>query len=140
MIKAERNECNAKMIRLVEYTMFSVFTEPLSHSTSRERGEVLERSSNDDGVLHGVILLEGLHKLSDSRTLLTNGDVNTVQLLLLILAIVPPLLVENDVDSNGGLSGLAVTDDQLTLTTANGNYGVNGLDASHHGLVDEMTG
>ena len=59
--------------------------------------------SNDDGVLHGVVLLEGLHELGDGRTLLTNGDVDTVQLLLLILAVVPPLLVEDGVDSDGGL-------------------------------------
>ena len=126
--------------------MLSVVTEPLSHGASREGGEVLKRSSlgsggsNDDGVFHGVVLLEGLHELSDSRTLLANSDVDAVQLLLLILAIVPPLLVEDGVDSDGGLSGLTVTDDQLTLTTTDGNHGVDGLDTSHHGLVNGTTG
>ena len=126
--------------------MLSIVTEPLSHSASRERGEVLERGglggsgSNDNSVLHGVVLLEGLDELSDSRTLLTDGNVNTVQLLLLILAVVPPLLVENGVDRDGSLSSLTVTDDQLTLTTTNRNHGVDGLDTSHHRLVDGTTG
>jgi len=43
--------------------VFSVVTEPLSHSTPREGGEVLERSglrggrSDDNRILHSVILL-----------------------------------------------------------------------------------
>jgi len=146
MIKAKRNEYSSDKHIITKHTMLPVITEPLSHSTSREGGEVLERSglrgggSNDDGVLHGIVLLEGLHELSDCRTLLTNGNVDTVQLLVLFLTIVPPLLVEDGVDSDGGLSGLTVTDDQLTLTTTNRNHGVDGFDASHHGLVDGTTG
>ena len=126
--------------------MLPVVTEPFSHSASREGGEVLKRGSlrgggsNDDGVLHSIILLEGLHELSDGRTLLTNGDIDTVQLLILFLTIVPPLLVEDGIDSDGGFSGLTVTNDQLTLTTTNGDHGVDGFDTSHHGLVDGTAG
>jgi hypothetical protein len=125
--------------------MLSVVTEPLSHSASREGGEVLKRSGfgggsgNDDGILHGIVLLEGLDELSDCRTLLTNGDVDAVQLLHLILTIVPPLLVEDGVDGDGGLSGLTVTDNQFTLTTTNGDHSIDGLDTGHHGLVDGTT-
>ena len=126
--------------------MLSVVTEPLSHSASREGGEVLKGSglggsgSNDDSVLHSIVLLESLYQLSDSRTLLTDGNVDTVQLLFLILTIVPPLLVEDGVDSDGGLSGLTVTNDQLTLATTDRNHGIDGLDTGHHGLVDGTTG
>ena len=108
--------------------------------------EVLERSSlrsgsgNDDGVLHGVVLLKGLDKLSDGRTLLTDGNVDAVKLLGLVVGVVPPLLVEDGVKSDGSLTGLTVTNDQLTLTTANGNHGVDGLETSLHGLVDGVTG
>ena len=125
--------------------MLSIVTEPFSHSASREGGEVLKRSglggcgSDDDGVLHGVVFLEGLHELSNSRTFLTNGNVDAVQLLHFVLAIVPPLLVKDGVDGDGGLSGLTVTNDQLTLTTTNGDHGVNGLDTGHHRLVDGAT-
>jgi hypothetical protein len=39
---------------------------------------------NDGGVLHGVVLLKSLDELSDGGTLLTNGDVDAVKLLLLV--------------------------------------------------------
>ena len=37
------------------------------------------------------------------------------------------LLVEDGVDGDGRLAGLAVADDQLSLTTADGNEAVDGL-------------
>lgn len=95
---------------------------------------------DDDGVLHGVVLLKGLDELSDGGALLTDGNVDTVELLGLVLAVVPPLLVEDGVKSDGSLTGLTVTNDQLTLTTADGNHGVDGLETSLHGLVDGLAG
>lgn len=126
-------------------TVLAVVTEPLSHSASRERSEVLERGGlrggggDNDGVLHGVVLLEGLDKLSNGGTLLANGDVDTVELLSLIIAVVPSLLVEDGVNGDSGLAGLTVTNDKLTLATTNRNHGVDGLETSHHGLVDGAT-
>ena len=111
-----------------------------------ERGKVLQRGSlggssgNDDGVLQGVILLKGLDELSDGGSLLTNGDVDTVELLGLVAGVVPTLLVEHGVQSDGSLTGLTVTNDQLTLTTANGNHGIDTLHTSLDGLVDGATG
>lgn len=49
-------------------------------------------------------------------------------------------LVKHGVESDGSLSGLTVTNDQLTLTTANGNHGVDGLETSLDGLTDGLTG
>lgn len=111
-----------------------------------ERSEVLEGSglgsggSDDDGVLHGVVLLEGLDELSDGGTLLTDGDVDAVKLLVLIGTVVPTLLVEDGIESDGSLAGLTITNDQLTLTTADGNHGVDGLETSLDGLVDGLAG
>ena len=48
--------------------------------------------------------------------LLTNCNIDTVELLLLVLAIIPTLLVENGVDSNSSLAGLMVTNNKLTLS------------------------
>lgn len=95
---------------------------------------------NDDGVLHGVVLLEGLDELSDGGTLLTDGDVDAVKLLGLIGGVVPTLLVEHGVKSDGSLTGLTVTNDQLTLTTADGNHGIDGLETSLDGLGDGLAG
>jgi hypothetical protein len=126
--------------------VLSVVTEPFSDGGSREGGEVLKGSgfgsggSDNDGVLHGVVLLEGLNELSDGRTLLSDSDVDTVELGGLVLSIVPSLLVEDSVDGDGGLSSLPVSDDQLTLSTSNGNHGVNRFESSQHGLRDGLTG
>ena len=124
----------------------AVVTEPLTNGATGERSNVLQGSSlgsggsNDDGVLHGVVLLKGLDELSDGGTLLTNGDVDGVELLLLLASLVPTLLVQHGVERNGSLSGLTVTNDQLTLTTADGHHGVDTLETSLDGLVDGLTG
>jgi hypothetical protein len=68
---------------------------PLSHGATGEGSKVLERSSlgggggNDGGVLHGVVLLKSLDELGDGGSLLTDGDVDAVKLLLLVGTLVP---------------------------------------------------
>jgi hypothetical protein len=117
-----------------------------THGGTGERSDVLKRSGlrsgggDNDGVLHGVVLLKGLDELGDGRTLLTDGDVDAVKLLGLVVGVVPPLLVEHGVKSDGSLTSLTVTNDQLTLTTADGHHGVDGLKTSLYGLVDRATG
>ena len=44
-------------------------------------------------------------------------------------------MVDDGVHDNGGLAGLAVTDDQLALATANRDQGINRLDAGLHRLM-----
>jgi hypothetical protein len=124
----------------------AVVTEPLTHGTASEGSKVLQgsglgsSSSNNDGVLHGIVLLKSLDELSNSGTLLTDGNVDTVELLGLVGSGVPALLVQHGVESDSGLTGLAITDDQLTLTTTDGNHGVDTLETSLDGLVDGTTG
>jgi hypothetical protein len=126
--------------------VLSIITEPFTHGGTGEGSDVLERSGlgggggDNDGVLHGVVLLKSLDELGDGGSLLTNGDVDAVKLLGLVLAVVPPLLVEHGVESDGSLTSLTVTNDQLTLTTADGNHGVDRLKTSLYGLVDGVTG
>ena len=127
-------------------TVASTVTEPLSHGRAGEGREVLQGCSlgggggNDDGVLEGIVLLQSLDELSDGGTLLTDGDVDTVELLGLVLAVVPSLLVEDGIEGDGGLASLTITNDQLTLTTSNGHHSVDGLETSLHRLVDGTTG
>lgn len=126
--------------------MAAVVTEPLTHGTTGERSNVLQRSglrgssSNDNGVLHGIVLLKGLDELSDGGSLLANGNVDTVELLGLVVGGVPSLLIEHGVKSDGSLSSLTVTNDQLTLTTTNWHHGVDTLHTSLDGLVDGLSG
>ena len=54
-------------------------------------------------------------------------------------------LVEDSVDGDGGLTGLTVADDELTLTTADRDHGVDGQQASlnrlaHRGTLDDTGG
>lgn len=108
-----------------DQSVLAVVTEPLAHSATREGSKVLERGSlggsrsDDDGVLHGVVLLKGLDELSDGRSLLANGNVDTVELLGLVGTVVPLLLVKNGVDGESGFTSLTVTNDKLSLTTTN---------------------
>ena len=77
-----------------------------------------------NGVCHCAVLLELRHDGAHGRKLLTNCDVDADEAL--------PLLIDDRVNSNGSLSRLSVTDDQLALTAADWNEGVNGLDAGLH--------
>ena len=48
------------------------------------------------------------------------------------------LLVDDRVDGDGGLAGLAVADDELALTPADRRHRVDGLDAGLQGLVHRL--
>lgn len=118
----------------------------LTHGAAGEGSNVLQGSGlgsgggNDDGVLHGVVLLKGLDELSDGGALLADGDVDAVELLGLVVAGVPALLVQDGVESDGGLAGLTIADNQLTLATADGHHGVDGLETGLDGLADGLAG
>lgn len=65
----------------------TVISEVLTNGASRVRSEELERSSlgsgggNDDGVVHGTGVGEDLNDVGNSRSLLTDGDVDAVKSL-----------------------------------------------------------
>jgi len=63
-------------------------------------------------VLHGAEALQGGPHLGDRRRPLPDGHVDADQVLA--------LLVDDGVQRDGGLPGLAVADDQLALTPADG--------------------
>ena len=81
-------------------------------------------------VLHGIGVSQPLDDLGHGRSLLTNGDVNAEQLLLIVSCIVEPLLVDDGVNGNCGFAGLTIANDQFTLTTTNGYQRIDGFDSS----------
>ena len=93
-----------------------------------ERGRVTGRGHDDDGVVEGAEVLQDLDGLGDRGVLLTDGDVDALHALA--------LLVQDRVDGDRRLAGLAVADDQLALTATHGRHGVDGLDAGLQGLGD----
>ncbi len=79
---------------------------------------------------HGAGFSERLHDLRDRRALLADGAVDADQIVLGV--------VDDGVEQDGGLAGLAVADDQLALAAADGNHGVDGLEAGGHGLAHAL--
>src|SRR6202040_4114667 len=47
--------------------------------------------------------------------------------------------VDDGVERDGGLAGLAVADDQFALAATNRNHAVNGLQPGGHGLAHRLT-
>ena len=94
-------------------------------------GADLARAGDDDGrVLHRAVLRELVDDAGDGRLLLPDGDVEAVNALA--------LLVDDRVDRDGGLAGLAVADDELALPAADRDHRVDGLDARLQRLLDRL--
>ena len=110
--------------------------ELLAHGDTGVRRQVLQRGrvrcggGDDDGVLHRAVLLQLGHHLRHGRLLLADGDVDADQVLA--------LLVDDRVDRDGRLAGLPVADDQLALAAADGDHGVDGLDARLHRRIHRL--
>ena len=73
---------------------------------------------------------ERLHNLRNRRTLLANRAVDADEVVL--------RRVDDGVERDGGLAGLAVADEQLALSAADGNHRVDGLDAGRHRLGNAL--
>jgi hypothetical protein len=71
-----------------------------------------EAGVDDDGVVHRAVLLERLDDARDGRFLLADGDVDAHHRVLGAPVL---LLVDDRVERDGGLAGLAVADDQFAL-------------------------
>src|SRR5690606_18918124 len=100
-----------------------------------EAGRVGGRGRDDRRVLESTRLLEGSAHRGDRRALLTDGDVDATDLLAGVARLPVGLLVDDRVDRDRRLAGLTVTDDPLTLTTADGDHRVDRLDAGLQRLV-----
>ncbi len=95
------------------------------------RRRVGGRSHDHDGVGHGASFFQGLDDLGDGGALLADGDVDADEIAALV--------VDDGVKGDGGLAGLAVADEQFALAAADGNHGIDGLDAGGHGLAHRLT-
>ena len=117
--------------------VLALMHEVLAHGTAGVGCDILQGrqlgrcSGHHDGVAHGTGLREALHQVCHGGTLLADGNVNAEHALA--------LLVDDGIGRDGGLAGLAVADDQLTLAAADGDHGVDGLDAGLQRLLDRLT-
>ena len=88
------------------------------------------RCGDHDAVLHGAVIRQRLHHLRDRRALLPDRAVDANH--------VAAALIQNRVEDDGGLAGLAVADDQFALAAADGNHRINGLDARLQRLAHRL--
>ncbi len=75
---------------------------------------------------HGAVLFELAHHVGDRALLLPDGDVDAFN--------AGALLIDDGVDGDRGLAGLAVADDEFALAAADRHHGVDGLEAGLHRL------
>ena len=105
-------------------------TEVLADGSSGKRSEILHgsrvgsRSSHHDGIVHRPLLTQCIHDAGHGRTFLTDGHVDTVHR---ISCLVVGTLVDDGIDGDGRLTCLTVADNQLTLSAADRNHGIDSL-------------
>src|SRR6267142_6912392 len=119
----------------------AVVAEILAHGAAGERRDVLHRrrigrgGGHDDGIFQRALLFEHLDELGDGRTLLADRDIDAIQLDVLVAGGVEWLLVQNGIERDRGLAGLAVADDQLALAAADRDQRIDRLEAGRHRFV-----
>ena len=107
--------------------VLALIHEVFAHGAAGVRRDILQRSQlrgscgDNDGIVHGAAAGERIDELGDGRALLADGDIDADDVLA--------LLVQNGIRCDDGLAGLAVADDELALAAADGDHGVDGLDA-----------
>src|SRR5450631_3074771 len=122
----------------------AVVAEVFAHGAAGERRDVLHRrrigrgGGDDDGIFQRALLFQHLDELRDGGALLADRDVHAIQLDLLVAGGVERLLVQDGVERDRGLAGLAVADDQLALAAADRDQRVDRFQAGRHRLVDRF--
>ena len=115
--------------------------EILSDGSPGERRIILHRGGvgrsrrYDDSIVHGSLCAQGFNDGRDGRTLLPDGHVDAVDGLSRLEA---AALIDDGVDGEGGLSGLAVADDELALAAADWNHRIHSLEACLQRLGDRF--
>ena len=127
-----------------DHGVHAVVAEVFAHGAAGERRQELHRrrigrgGGDDDRVFQRALLLQHLDELRDGRALLADRDIDAVQLDLLVGLRVERLLVEDGVERDRGLAGLAVADDQLALAAADRDERVDRLQPRRHRLVHRL--
>eukprot|EP01084_Bolivina_argentea_P281735 482109_1 len=121
--------------------MATAVHEVLTHGDTGVGGKELETSGlgggggHDGGVVQGTVGLEETVDTGDVGATLANGDVDGDDGVLGQNLLVHADLVDDGGDGNGGLTGLAITNNQLTLTTTDGDHGIDGLETGQDVVV-----
>ena len=90
------------------------------------------RRGHHHRVIHRAVLLELADHRRNGRVLLPDRDVDAPD--------ARALLIDDGVDRDRGLAGLAVADDELALAPADRDHRVDGLEPGLHRLPDRLAG
>ena len=126
----------SRVLRTCGLAVFAVVDEVLAHCSTGHRRDVLQRSGigsrcgHDDRVLHGVVALKSLHNAGNRGSLLTDRNIDADHVFV--------FLVDDGVDGDSGLTGLAVANDKFALATSDRNHGVDSHDTGLHRLVNRL--
>src|ERR1700726_2662449 len=122
----------------------AVVAEIFAHGAAGERRDVLHRrrigrgGRDDDRIFQRALLLQHLDELGNRRPLLADRDIDAIELDLLVGLGVERLLVQDGVERDRGLAGLAIADDQFALAAADRDQRIDRLEAGRHRLVDRF--
>ena len=118
--------------------ILALMHEKLCHSCTGIRCNILQRrrfaggSGYQDRIIHSSIFCQCINDLGDRRGLLTDSHIYTDHIFT--------PLIDDRICGNGCLTGLTVTDDQLTLAAADGKHGVNGQNTGLQRYGNGFTG
>lgn len=93
-----------------DQSMFTIISKVFTHSTPRIWGQVLQRSSvrgsgrYNNGVVDSTSICQTFQDLGNCGSLLSNSNVDTVQLLLFIISIIESFLIDDSVDGQSSFS------------------------------------
>src|SRR5208282_3439137 len=122
----------------------AVVAEELANRAPGKRGEELHwrrvrrGGCDDDGIFERAVLLQHLDELRNRRTLLSDGDVDALKLLVFVITLVQRFLIEDGVERDCGLAGLAVADDELALAAADRDHRVDRLEPGRHRFAHRL--
>src|SRR5450631_2211633 len=122
----------------------AVVAEIFAHGAAGKRRQELHRrrigrgGGDDNGIIERALLFEHLDELRHGGALLPDRDIDAIELDLLVGLRVERLLIEDGVERDRGLAGLAVADDQLALAAADRDQRVDRLQAGRHRLIHRL--
>ena len=133
-----------RQVVVEDHRVHAVVAEVFAHGAARERRQELHRRRvrrgrrDDDRVFERAVFLQHLDELRNRRALLPDRHIDAVQLDLLVGLRIERLLVQDGVEHDRGLAGLAVADDQLALAAADRDQRVDRLQAGRHRLMHRL--
>ena len=122
--------------------MFTVITKIFAHRCTRIRSNVLCWCRirciccHNGCVFHGTICFQLLNERSNGGCFLSNRYINTVNGFFCFMSV---SLVDDGINGNSRFSRLTITNNQLTLTAANGDHTIHSFDTSLQGFSHRLT-